>query len=652
MDLRTSPSTPNDQEVDHGPENGQHQASPSGARRSPATWPWTLHRTPRTLLALAVVVALCGLWLHFADAGFTRREGLGDWVGSRIGVFANNYVRYGLTQSAGAQVLNVAPLESLDEAIVYRGHPPAVPLAVAAVFWLTGSRAPWAHRLLPFLASLVSLALMARLARHGGLPASLVVVCLAGLPLFVWHGGTPSYEPFCLAAMLVVLVAYERGWRMRLAPLIFVGCLIDFPCIYTVPALVVAELRARYTLGKGRCFPLRSAFVWSIAGLMAMGLHFAHVASLDGGLTGQWNQSIQAKIWDALSRSDLQPSFVDFIVSQWQHARLGFGLPWIVVATVGVVLAWRKIGLVAWTFFGAAALHVLIFRWHAVRHDFWLYYSLPAVAIAATHTLQRLGKSWSTMTTAGLVAYGWSIAWPLWAERAAVPATEVAVDIRAQFPAAPVLHQARGPEACSIDLMVDRSVFNLADLMTQAAQTRSFRDYIDGIALFGEIEREQLAYLHGPGTSAADVEVMERFFPSSRRENIRGVAGPYFTYDITRYIRDPGQSPTLLAMLGEGECLLHREWVRIHAVLDAFPRGAKLWWVTESLQVATKRVRGRTVRIGNASERPEPGRAWTMVAWPEPRRRELLERMSPGRLAEAMPAEVFGKQLRLHRVDD
>ncbi|MCB9918585.1 MAG: hypothetical protein H6832_09295 [Planctomycetes bacterium] len=582
--------------------------------------------------------------MTFADAGFSRRDGFGDWVGSRIGVFAHNYNRYGLLRTKGAQILNVAQLEDLGEAVIYRGHPATVPLATSAVFWLTGSNQPWAHRVLPFLASLVSLVLLGLIARASGLSAAWTLIALVSVPLFGWHGGTPSYEPFCLAAMLAIVAAYQRGWRIGLAPLVFVGCLIDFPCLYVVPALAAAEWIAR------RAIPWRYALLWSAMGVLAVAFHFAHIALLDGGLTGQWGQSIQGKIWDALSKSSLQPTALEFAEAHWSYAQLAFGLPLMGVALAGCFLAWRRIGLVGWSFLLAGVLHVLIFRWHAVRHDFWMYYFIPFVAVAASLALQRLPLWVAMLAGSGLVASGLWQGAAIWQERASVPVTEVARDVKSQIARLGVVHQARGPEACSIDLLVDGLVLNLPDLMTQAVQAHSFRDYVDGIALFGGIGQRQIAYLYGPGMKPADLRVMEQFFPGSQLPAIEAAAGKYYLYDITPFMREPAKSQTLRQMLGEGECLLHREWIRVQSVLDRFAPGERVWWVTERLQLAERQVRRRSVRIGNGIEVPKDRTSWTLVAWPEGRRTELLGRLAPSLQASVMEVAPFGQNVRLRVV--
>lgn len=569
----------------------------------------------RVTCAIAIA-AMLALWIVHANVPFCRKAGFGDWIGGRIGVMADNYLRYGLAETKGAMILNVDPVADAAERVLYRGHPATVPLLTAAVFATTGSRAPWAHRVAPFLATLASVLLVWLLARRDEPRAVWTVLLFLACPVLSWHGGTPSYEPFCLPVMLAILLAYERGWRNRLAPCLLLGGLIDFPVLYLIPVLLVVEWRRR---GNVRSLVTFAAAI-SAAGFAAIGLHFVHLSWSGGTLTGQWQESLQAKILRSVFDADVAPPLTVLAQSQWAHAKLCFSWLPIGACVLGALWCWRSIGLYGWAFAFSGTMHAVLFRSHAFKHDFWLWYLLPFVAIASAHFVVRLPRLLAWIFVAGALWLGGATSLDVWRERAAPPVAAVVEDLRSELARArtspkPALHQARGPESFALDVELDSPVFDLADWLTQAAQARSFRDYLDSVALFGGLNRRHLAYMFEPGMRNADQKVMASFFPAARERVVQGTAGRYRFYDVTGYLMDPSQSITLRRLLGEAECRRHLWRARLHIVLPSFPVGTELLWLT-GVPRRVENLRGRIVRTGGPAELRTVGAGWTIAGWP------------------------------------
>src|SRR5262249_48981217 len=148
---------------------------------------------------------------------------------------ALSHVRLGLAATR-AHDLFYEP--ATGHSFVYGHHPPALALALASAFTLTGSDAPWVARSVAIAFHVGSLVLFAGLLRRHVPPRAALVglFVFATLPMSSFFGRMVDYEPLALFAALVALTGFDRllesGWKRGLGLLltgVVLGGLVDWP---------------------------------------------------------------------------------------------------------------------------------------------------------------------------------------------------------------------------------------------------------------------------------------------------------------------------------------------------------------------------------------------------------------------------------------
>ena len=195
------------------------------------------------LTVAALLLAAVGLLATF-DGPFDH-----GWLGhngARYSQIGRNYLRHGLAYLNGAPLLDAANHDRFHP-VVYAHHPPAVPMAVAMAFDLLGTSEN-AARTVPALATLIALALLARLLTlvAGPREAALAVVVAVSQPMVSIYGAHVDVQGMpVLCASLVVILAYVR-WLRTGAPgtlllAAFVASAFDWYGLYA-PAACAAHL--------------------------------------------------------------------------------------------------------------------------------------------------------------------------------------------------------------------------------------------------------------------------------------------------------------------------------------------------------------------------------------------------------------------------
>lgn len=222
-------------------------------------------RTPPPLVA----------WLLFVAASVGTAAGMAqtfgqpferEWLGrngARYAHIARNYERDGLFAEGAAPRLDVAAHGDARPE-VYAHHPPGLPAAIAVAGRLHGDDEPHARedaaRLVPALAALTALALLARLVavvvgrqrgdpRAGLWTAATSTALVAAMPMTHVYGAHPDPQGApVLAGSLLVLVVYERwlarpgrAWALALAGATLVASCFDWYGLYA-PGLCALHL--------------------------------------------------------------------------------------------------------------------------------------------------------------------------------------------------------------------------------------------------------------------------------------------------------------------------------------------------------------------------------------------------------------------------
>src|SRR5262245_53505508 len=186
----------------------------------------------RGLLLLALLLAAVGM-------AHTFREPFGrGWLGhngARYAQIARNYERHGFLTLGGAPLLDAGEPAGGWRADgphdVYAHHPPGLSLAIGALFRAFGAREDVA-RALPALATLLMVALLARLVGHVAGPeaggwAALAAACQPMVSVYGAHIDVQGAPVLC--ASLGVLLCYRR-WLLGgdVRPLLLVSAVGSF----------------------------------------------------------------------------------------------------------------------------------------------------------------------------------------------------------------------------------------------------------------------------------------------------------------------------------------------------------------------------------------------------------------------------------------
>lgn len=588
--------------------------------------------------AIVALVLLFGCWIWHLDTPFSRVRGFADWIGNRNGLIVDNYLRYGLTGSRGAQIMNLEPVPDAASRVIYRGHPPTLDLLTAGLAAGLGNT-PLVQRLLPLLGSLLAFLILHRALRRTGADPWPALFLFAAFPVMGVHGVNFSYEPLCLPAMLLAAHWFAIGEsrdRHVLAAL-FLGGLFDWPALYMAPLFAsIAWLRGR------RRFAL---WIGVVAGA-SFAATVGHQILTMGGLAGLHGKPWHEKIAQAFAPPNLPP-IGDWLWQQIEFFDESFTIPGVALALLGLAWFRARLGFVSGAFGFCALLHVAAFRGHAHVHDFWLWYALPVFAIAGGRVLSRLPQpaAWVAMVAVGVL--GAVRTGSVWRERAAPPVRAVASDLKQLFEDDVVVHQLRMPPGWSTEVFRGAPVVEGEDMLLQALGG-SFRVYLDTLAgTWGYLHRPQRAVLFLPGAAPEHRPLVEKWFPGSELAERDGRAGRYVVYDIGPFLVDPKRSPEMLRLLGEAECT--RLWyrARLHLVVPLFPPGTKLLWL-DGTASAPERLRGRIVRGGGADQLSGDtvSQGWTAAAWPETEAARGLASRAGDRL-EFVPLTWRGRHWRV-----
>ena len=330
--------------------------------------------------------------------------------------FARSHLNLGLGTTHAHDVLSGG---GGGELFFYGHHPPGPGLVVAAFFKVTGWRGPAAVRSLAIFFHLVSLCLFYFLARRvlslrDALSAALL---FAVLPEGSFFGRMVNHEPLALSAMLLVVGCYwsylegaedyrGRG-QLRLVLLALAAAwsaLLGWVSFFLLGAVTAhAFVRSRPSADDSANGP---ALVVSSVRTRARTV-FWYLAILTPVL---FAADLLHLKWAAGSEGDLGSTFLsrlgfgaEYTLWKWAGQLLEVQLRYFTVTgtVASFWLGWRLLSAltgrtslsaaeeVAALFFSAGVAYLLVFNYGSMKHHYWQFPLLPAVAIAMVLLLGR-----------------------------------------------------------------------------------------------------------------------------------------------------------------------------------------------------------------------------------------------------------------------
>ena len=362
-------------------------------------------------LCLLVVLLYASVWrVATIDRPFDYDD---EATGASNGVFARNYLVFGLSRTHGIPVLTVGDPPPGTPIAYYPSHPPLVPLLISASYLLFGF-GDWQTRLPSALAS-VGAALMlyllvqrasafvaATASKHSRRAGLIAAAIYTALPMNLYFGGMPEVlgSPFVLFSVMAVdayLLFHDRQASRRwwwLVATFTLAALCDWPAFFLVPVLLVHFVTTRPRGSWGWII----GFCASACGLFAaLYVYIAVAAQLP------WTWMVPL----VLNRSAIKTASL-FSASQWWSTALTFNRhlhtspvivlsgAWLLIALMGrlkaaptsrvvVGAAFRRSGnhraaaiLIAW-----GLLHVAIGRQGVFNHEWWWWPLTPGLAVTA-----------------------------------------------------------------------------------------------------------------------------------------------------------------------------------------------------------------------------------------------------------------------------
>ncbi|HEX5011722.1 MAG TPA: glycosyltransferase family 39 protein [Planctomycetota bacterium] len=385
---------------------------------------------PRRAARLALLA------LAFAVAGFGLTRTLGEpfahgWMGhngARYAHIARNYARDGLLFECGAPRMDVAqggaesvhsyPLgDSTWTPDVYAHHPPAVSMVIGLLFDIFGVSEDVA-RVLPILATLLTLAVLARLVtlEAGAGAGALAALVAAAMPMVSVYGAHVDPQgPPVVALSLATVLLYRRWlaggsvWPMLLAAA--AASAFDWYGLYTLAACAL-HLFATRRERRGAAMGLGAAT------LLLFGAWLAWLGSLRGSSVGEVLGSAGIRGAAALQGGEV---LHQFLAAWWKDTNSE--MPgWPALLVLALLLVGGAVRLAPPTpcarpvLGGRAllsllllppALHALLFPAGLLVHDYWLFGLPPALAAAYALWAPRAGWPVATALALLLLVPGW-----------------------------------------------------------------------------------------------------------------------------------------------------------------------------------------------------------------------------------------------------
>lgn len=347
---------------------------------------------PHLVAAIAIVIVAAAGMLTNVAAPWVGHH---DWNGALWSLFARNFLRYGYGTLHFGHAYFAGPLP--EHVGYYTHHSPLITLVLTELYRVFGMHEAVA-RAAAVVVALVAAGLFYVLIRDSFDEATAVAALFfyALCPMHLYFGRMYNHEVFALFAIVLCLHAYRRwvrsGSRGALAAVgasLMLANATAWPGYYLTALL---PLHHRWTAaGPRRTRPLAATLL--AVSLFTFGVFLAHGYWLEGPELFRELRDNVHKAWFS-NRLDWDEEFTNlgFVREELGRVLSLFTRPVVALAALGAVYRLGRAaiarrldaasGLLALLLLLGAA-HVVLFRQDAMVHDYYLYYLLPGVALAA-----------------------------------------------------------------------------------------------------------------------------------------------------------------------------------------------------------------------------------------------------------------------------
>src|SRR3989338_8974427 len=320
-----------------------------------------------------------------------------DFNNAFYGNMARNLVRFSILDTKLAQVTS-SGRPSVSDFSFHTHHPPLLIWALGVSYLLFGVT-ELSTRLVPIAFSVGTLFTFYMLIKKTVNSKTAVIASFFWIvtPLYIYFGKMAVQEIPVLFFVLLGLYSYAAGKVKLLYFSTFLAALSGWPGYYLIPTIWLWSL-----LRTGKIAKNITALPIVAIGVFAFHLFQNHVvtgSTIGGGFLNSF----------VLRSSDI-PLF-EYARKELSWILAYFTKPFVTLAAGGLIISLihRKALILVLFFFGI--LHLIFFRQAAFRHDYLIYYLLPAVSLGAalflTHMIRN--KFFLTSTTLLIIAFSLSL---------------------------------------------------------------------------------------------------------------------------------------------------------------------------------------------------------------------------------------------------
>lgn len=359
------------------------------------------NRIAALIFAAALVV---GARMQTRDLLEPWEDGHRGACAALFGLMAKNHLRYGLWVTGGVGIVNQERC-SPEYFRYYTHHPQGCVLLATVGAVLGGTRSGLRLVFFPFAVGIVLL--VHRIAKRWGTTARTAAGAFAAtMPLGVYYGAFVNFEIPTIFLLLLTLHLYERYRRRgrrkdlyRAAAAQFGAVLMDWIALGLPLCLLVLEPMRKPSL---RRRPARARF-----GTVALLLAAAGLSALATKIQVQIQLSRYGTPLDPSLRYLRDVTFLnpDFRWTRWaeairDHALTLVGTPALLLAAVGLLTLLPRIvrrrldgaDVPALCMLTIGAVNLTLLAQHAIGHDYYLLYLLPALACLAGRPFSLLER--------------------------------------------------------------------------------------------------------------------------------------------------------------------------------------------------------------------------------------------------------------------
>jgi len=334
-----------------------------------------------------------------------------DWNGAIWSVFARNFLRYGYATLGFGQAYFSGPLpETVD---YYTHHSILITIVLTELYRLFGIH-EWVARLAACAATLVATVAFYVLVRKlfERTTALYATMIFSLCPMVLYFGRMYNHEAFELCWVVVSVLAYVRWKETRtsrdlaiLAVSVFLAAMTAWPGYYL---LVLLPLHYRLAVQNNDDRAVLVTMLLSVA-LSAFAIYLAHAYSLKGPRVFSEMQRSINKGWFS-HQLDWGPTIGNrqLVKQELKLCMALFTIPVVALAAVGVASSIRQMlvrrrvdsaNAMLLMLLGFGGAHLLLFKQEVMMHDYYLYYLVPGVAIAAGSAMREIGAALPSPTT-------------------------------------------------------------------------------------------------------------------------------------------------------------------------------------------------------------------------------------------------------------